>query len=216
MLSLVAAEDALGLNLGGSTSGELLVEADNALHAQGVGSSSDCLIKHIPSANSVPYASQSSFVIDSRPFVRRSSRQSCGYVSDFKFRLYPKEKEKINRTLGEATCSNCQSINVVPAIHVFYRGIGRTLGGMSVDSARLVTKLMMAAVKSDLEKIYPSSCLVTVGTFNGRVFAKWKAEVVDDIADPVPSRPKSTRAHLRRKLRSVPTNQHAPSPGDGT
>lgn len=37
VLGGVAAEDASGLSLGGGTTGELLVEVDNALHANGVG-----------------------------------------------------------------------------------------------------------------------------------------------------------------------------------
>lgn len=43
MLGLVAAEKALGLDLGGGTTGKLLVETDDALHAQSVGSGSDRL-----------------------------------------------------------------------------------------------------------------------------------------------------------------------------
>lgn len=43
MLGLVAAEKTLGLNLGGGATGELLVETDDALHAQGIGSGSDRL-----------------------------------------------------------------------------------------------------------------------------------------------------------------------------
>lgn len=45
MLGLVAAEEALSLNLGGSTTGELLVERNDALHAQGIGSSTKSLCK---------------------------------------------------------------------------------------------------------------------------------------------------------------------------
>ena len=43
VLSLVATEEAAGLDLGGGASGELLVEADDALHAEGVGGGADGL-----------------------------------------------------------------------------------------------------------------------------------------------------------------------------
>lgn len=41
---LVAAEKTLGLDLGSGTTGELLVEADDTLHTQGVGSSANGLL----------------------------------------------------------------------------------------------------------------------------------------------------------------------------
>ena len=43
VLSLVATEEAAGLDLGGGASGELLVEADDALHAKGIGGGADGL-----------------------------------------------------------------------------------------------------------------------------------------------------------------------------
>ena len=43
MLGLVAAEEAAGLDLGGGAAGELLVEADDALHADGIGGGADGL-----------------------------------------------------------------------------------------------------------------------------------------------------------------------------
>lgn len=44
MLGLVSAEKTGGLDLGGGSSREFLVEADNALHAEGIGGSADCLV----------------------------------------------------------------------------------------------------------------------------------------------------------------------------
>lgn len=43
MLGLVATEKTLGLNLGGGATGELLVETDDALHAQSIGGGTDGL-----------------------------------------------------------------------------------------------------------------------------------------------------------------------------
>lgn len=43
MLGLVLAQNALGLGLGGGSSGEFLVEADDALHADGIGSGANGL-----------------------------------------------------------------------------------------------------------------------------------------------------------------------------
>ena len=43
MLGLVLAEEALCLDLRGRSSGKLLVEVDNTLHADGIGSSADSL-----------------------------------------------------------------------------------------------------------------------------------------------------------------------------
>lgn len=42
---LVAAEETLGLDLGGGTSGEFLVEADDTLHANGIGSRANGLVE---------------------------------------------------------------------------------------------------------------------------------------------------------------------------
>lgn len=43
MLVLVTSEKTLGLNLGGSATGELLVEVDDTLHADGIGGSANSL-----------------------------------------------------------------------------------------------------------------------------------------------------------------------------
>lgn len=43
VLGLVTAEETLSLDLGGGTTGKLLVEADDTLHAQSVGSSTNSL-----------------------------------------------------------------------------------------------------------------------------------------------------------------------------
>lgn len=47
VLGLVSAEEALGLDLGGRTTGKFLVEADDTLHAQGIGSSANCLSREL-------------------------------------------------------------------------------------------------------------------------------------------------------------------------
>lgn len=44
VLGLVSTEETLSLDLGGGTSGEFLVEADDALHADGIRSGTDCLL----------------------------------------------------------------------------------------------------------------------------------------------------------------------------
>lgn len=59
---LVATEETLGLDFGGGTTGELLVEADDSLHAQSVRSS----------ANGLSITQDvSSFVRADSPFTRR-------------------------------------------------------------------------------------------------------------------------------------------------
>lgn len=48
MLGLVPTEDTSGLDLGSRSSGQLLVEVDNALHRDGIGVGADRLFFHQP------------------------------------------------------------------------------------------------------------------------------------------------------------------------
>ena len=97
VLGLVAAEEALGLDLGGGTSGELLVKADDTLHAQGIRSGANRLCVAI--FVSLKFSTRRSAISVSiiRQSVPTKTPRSC------KFAVH-NQISVVIRTLGEATC----------------------------------------------------------------------------------------------------------------
>ena len=101
VLGLVSAEETLGLDLGGSTSGELLVEGNDALHANSIRSGANRLYHHSSAANSIiitihPIPSSDRRIPKTIP--KNNSQHSEHRQSDNGRGVYRV------RTLGEATC----------------------------------------------------------------------------------------------------------------
>lgn len=92
VLGLVSAEETLGLDLGSGTSGKLLVEADDTLHADSIRSGANglCLIEFCQPV-------EFPIIIDSRVSIAAPHRQKADIVSHPSFTL----QNRIRRSVGE-------------------------------------------------------------------------------------------------------------------
>ena len=103
VLGLVPAERAAGLDLRSGSTGKLLVEADNTLHAQSVGGRANCLFRELVS----PWFSSFHCILEiigGRSCLDMPHRAS-GAREKIKTRFTQSHYSVGYRTLGEATCS---------------------------------------------------------------------------------------------------------------
>lgn len=143
VLGLVATQQARRLGLGSRPSGEFLVEADDALQTDSIRSSTDCLllICQCESFLLAPFAPASSVV--GRPSLATASHRSPRPANAV--RPIPTEKAASSkqRDIPWERQPVLQSVSRRKSRQLFVRRRKRTLGGMSVDSARRVTWLIV-------------------------------------------------------------------------
>lgn len=145
VLGLVSAEDAGGLDRGSGTTGELLVEVDDALHAKGVRGSTNGLRpvsqQFFRSSVVLPVA-----ILVLGPANNPSSRPSKAAAPDPSRRTRAARSPTNRRNSTEKTYLGGgdlgPTVSIIPTLPTVAQR--PTLGGMSVESARRVTKLMLA------------------------------------------------------------------------